>query len=417
MSLVETQALENEYVMGTFARKPIELVSGKGMYVTDSEGNQLIDFIAGIGVCSLGHCHPAVVEALSNQAHKLMHVSNYYYIENRAEVARTISDLVNQGAPAEEQETWQSFFSNSGAESNECAIKLARLYARKRAMAAAAPGEEDAAGAAAPRTIVVMERSFHGRTLATLAATAQPVKQEVFMPLPDGFTATPLNDIAALEKLFAEQGSSICGVLLEPIQGESGVHPASPEFMQAARRLTREHGALLMCDEVQCGIYRTGKPFGFQNFGVVPDIISIAKGIADGFPMGICAARKSVASAFAPGEHGTTFGGSNLAVTCAKVTLATIEEEGIAQNVISVGEYLRSKLSELPHVVEVRGLGLMNAVDLDSSVSAPTLVQDALSHGLLLNATGPHTLRFLPPLICNTHDVDALVEELSTMLR
>lgn len=416
MSFDEQRALESEYVMGTFARKPIQLVEGKGTKVTDSEGNVLTDFIAGIGVCSLGHCHPALVDALSQQAGKLMHVSNYYYIEQRGELAQRISQLLNYGVAEDKAETWQSFFSNSGAESNECAIKLARLYARKRAIAQAPEGQKAAAGAAAPRTIVVMERSFHGRTLATLAATAQPVKQEVFMPLPDGFVATPINDIEALEALFEAQGDSICAVLMEPIQGESGVHPATPEFMQAVRRLTEERGALMMCDEVQCGIFRTGLPFGFQNFGVVPDVVSIAKGIASGFPMGMCAARASVAKAFEPGEHGTTFGGSNLAIVSALTTLKTIEAEGVADNVKRVGEYLRAKLAKLPGVEEVRGYGLMNAVDLAEGLSAPDIVSAALGQGLLLNATGPRTLRFLPPLICSEDDVDALIEGLAKLL-
>ncbi|WP_165046196.1 aspartate aminotransferase family protein [Adlercreutzia sp. ZJ138] len=416
MGFAEQRALESEYVMGTFARKPVQLVEGAGMRVVDSEGNQLLDFIAGIGVCSLGHCHPALVNALSEQAHKLVHVSNYYYIENRGEVAKMVSDLMNVGVEEADQEVWQSFFSNSGAESNECAIKLSRLYARKRAAAQAEPGKQAQAFAAAPRTIVVMERSFHGRTLATLAATAQPVKQEAFMPLPDGFVATPLNDIAALEQLFEQQGDSICAIMLEPIQGESGVHPATPEFMQAARRLTAERGALLVCDEVQCGIFRTGKPFGFQNFGVVPDIVTIAKGVASGFPMGMCAARASVAAAFEPGDHGTTFGGSNLAVSSALAVLRTIRDEAIAENVLRVGAYMRERLASLPGVVEVRGFGLMNAADLREGVSAPDVVSRALGKGLLLNATGPSTLRFLPPLICTEADVDALVEALGELL-
>lgn len=416
MGFAEQRALESEYVMGTFARKPVQLVEGDGMRVTDSEGNELLDFIAGIGVCSLGHCHPALVNAIDAQAHKLVHVSNYYYIEHRGEVAKMVSDLINEGVDEADRETWQSFFSNSGAESNECAIKLARLYARKRAVAQAKPGAEDEAFAAAPRTIVVMERSFHGRTLATLAATAQPAKQEAFMPLPDGFIATPLNDVAALERLFEQRGDAICAVMLEPIQGESGVHPATPEFMQAARRLTAERGALLMCDEVQCGIFRTGKPFGFQNFGVVPDVVSIAKGIASGFPMGMCAARASVAAAFEPGDHGTTFGGSNLAVSSALAVLRAIQDEGVADNVLRVGAYMRERLSSLPGVVEVRGFGLMNAADLREGISAPDVVSRALGKGLLLNATGPSTLRFLPPLICTEADVDVLVEALGELL-
>ena len=265
--------------------------------------------------------------------------------------------------------------------------------------------------------IATVKNSFHGRTLATLAATAQPAKQELFQPLPDGFTPTPQNDIAALEALFEAQGDSICAVMLEPIQGESGVHPCSPEFMEAVRRLTAERHALMICDEVQCGIYRTGKPFGFQNYDVVPDIVSIAKGVASGFPCGMCAARGEVAAAFKPGDHGSTFGGSNLAVAAAEATLSEIQKENLAANAIEVGAYLREQLSALPQVTEVRGMGLMLAADLaEDGKGAPDVVLDGLSAGLLLNATGAHTLRFLPPLVCSKADVDALIEKLGGIL-
>ena len=292
MSLEEQKALESEYVMGTFARKPICLVEGKGMKVVDDQGRELLDFIAGIGVCSLGHCHPAVVQAVADQASKLIHVSNYYYIEKRGQVARMLSDLLNWGLEEGERFTWQSFFSNSGAESNECAMKLARLYARRFGN-----GGTD---------IVTLERSFHGRTMETLAATAQPAKQEAFQPVPGGFLHTPINDLPALKALFDDPANKICAVMVEPIQGESGVHPCTAEFLQGVQRLCREHGALVIADEVQTGIYRTGKTFGFQNFGIVPDIVSMAKGIASGFPTGACAAKKEVACAFEAGDHGTT---------------------------------------------------------------------------------------------------------------
>ncbi len=398
MSLEEQRKLEDAYLMHTINRKPVELVRGEGMVVYDDKGNAYLDFIGGIGVISLGHCHPALARALADQAARLIHVSNYYYIENRGEVAKRLSDLLNatspanETVPADQRESWQTFFANSGAEANECAIKLARLHGRKRA---------EAAGLSTfPRTIVTLQRSFHGRTLATLAATAQPVKQEAFYPLPDGFIATPANDVEALERLFEAHGDEICAILLEPVQGECGVYPCSEEFLAAARRLTSEHGALLMFDEVQCGMYRCGTyPFAFQHLGVVPDVVSMAKGIAGGVPMGACSARASVAAAFGLGDHGSTFGGSNLAITAALTVFNTIEAEGIAQNVEEVGAYLRNRLAELDFVTEVRGKGLMVAADLAEGSEAPAIVSKALGVGLVFNATGPHTLRFLPPLV------------------
>lgn len=401
MSLEEQKALESEYVMGTFARKPICLVEGKGMKVVDDQGRELLDFIAGIGVCSLGHCHPAVVQAVADQASELIHVSNYYYIEKRGQVARMLSDLLNWGLEEGERFTWQSFFSNSGAESNECAMKLARLYARRFGN-----GGTD---------IVTLERSFHGRTMETLAATAQPAKQEAFQPVPGGFLHTPINDLDALKALFDDPANKICAVMVEPIQGESGVHPCTAEFLQGVQRLCREHGALVIADEVQTGIYRTGKPFGFQNFGIVPDIVSMAKGIASGFPTGACAAKKEVACAFEAGDHGTTFGGSNLAVAAAYATLSTLGEPGTLERIDAVGAYLRDRLRAIPGVENVRGFGLMVGCDVPQA-DANKVVLDALADGFLLNATGPHTLRFLPPLICTEAEASALADYLEGVL-
>ena len=401
MSLEEQKALESEYVMGTFARKPICLVEGKGMKVVDDQGRELLDFIAGIGVCSLGHCYPAVVQAVADQASKLIHVSNYYYIEKRGQVAWMLSDLLNWGLEEGERFTWQSFFSNSGAESNECAMKLARLYARRFGN-----GGTD---------IVTLERSFHGRTMETLAATAQPAKQEAFQPVPGGFLHTPINDLDALKALFDDPANKICAVMVEPIQGESGVHPCTAEFLQGVQRLCREHGALVIADEVQTGIYRTGKPFGFQNFEIVPDIVSMAKGIASGFPTGACAAKKEVACAFEAGDHGTTFGGSNLAVAAAYATLSTLGEPGTLERIDAVGAYLRDRLRAIPGVENVRGFGLMVGCDVPQA-DANKVVLDALADGFLLNATGPHTLRFLPPLICTEAEASALADYLEGVL-
>ena len=422
MGFIEEQQLESAYVMGTYARKPVELVRGRGMQVEDSEGRTYLDFVSGVGAVSLGHCHPALVSAIEEQASTLVHVSNYYYIEHRGEVAHLVSDLLNECVDEGERTPWQSFFANSGAEANECAFKLARLHAKKRAMAAAeaAGADEDgvrAAAAAAPRLIVTHDASFHGRTLATLAATAQPAKQEAFQPLPDGFVRTPINDIKALESLFASQGDGICAVMVECVQGESGVHPCTAEFLAAVRRLTAECGALFMCDEIQCGMYRCGThPFGFQHFGVTPDVVTIAKGIASGFPMGMCAARAQVAASFDPGDHGSTFGGSCLAVAAAEATVRALAAEDAAGNAERTGAYLREKLTALPQVEEVRGLGLMVACDLAEGVSAPDVVLAGLDEGLLLNFTGPRTLRFLPPLVCSKEDVDVLVQKLAALL-
>ena len=422
MGFIEEQQLESAYVMGTYARKPVELVRGRGMRVEDAEGRTYLDFVSGVGAVSLGHCHPALVSAIEEQASTLVHVSNYYYIEHRGEVAHLVSDLLNECVDEAEREPWQSFFANSGAEANECAFKLARLHAKKRAMAAAeaAGADEDgvrAAAAAAPRLIVTLDASFHGRTLATLAATAQPAKQEAFQPLPDGFVRTPINDIKALESLFASQGDGICAVMVECVQGESGVHPCEPEFLAAVRRLTAERGALFMCDEIQCGMYRCGTyPFGFQHFGIAPDVVTIAKGIASGFPMGMCAARAQVAASFDPGDHGSTFGGSCLAVAAAEATVRALAAEDAAGNAERTGAYLREKLAALPQVEEVRGLGLMVACALAEGVSAPDVVLAGLDEGLLLNFTGPRTLRFLPPLVCSKEDVDVLVQKLAALL-
>ncbi len=429
MSLQTEQALEQTYVMPTFARKPVELVRGEGMRVYDDEGREYLDFIAGIGCDSLGHCHPSVVRALEEQAHKLIHVGNYYYIENRGEVALMLSSLLSASAAEAEEgvsagesaqgaafheapEAWKVFFTNSGAESNECAIKLARLYTRRKAEAKGVTPSADEAP-----VIITLLHSFHGRTLATLAATAQLTKQEVFQPLPAGFDFSPINDIEALRAKFDEYGDRVCAVMVECIQGESGVHPCTPEFLQEVRALTEERDALLICDEVQTGIFRTGKPFGFQNFGITPDIVSMAKGIASGFPMGACAALAHVADAFHPGDHGTTFGGSNLAIACAKATLTELSSEGFAASVCATGEYFRQRLAALDALTEVRGYGLMVGADLaDPAIDAFGLAVRGLDRGLLLNATGPHTLRFLPPLICTNAEIDVLVERLSTLL-
>lgn len=399
---MNTKELDSKYIANTYARFPIVLERGKGSLVWDSEGREYIDMGSGIAVNAFGLADGQWMAAVTEQLGRLQHSSNLYY---------TVPDALLAEQLCERTGMKKVFFGNSGAEANECAIKLARLYARRRTEAAGKDAE------LAPRLIVTLAKSFHGRTLATLAATAQPAKQEAFQPLPAGFTATPINDVEALERLFETQGDRICAVMIECIQGESGVHPCTEEFVGAIRRLTEEYGALMICDEVQSGIFRTGLPYGFQNFGVLPDIVTMAKGIASGVVAGACAAKSSIAAAFAPGDHGTTFGGSNIAMAAAHVTLSTLLAPGMGAQIESVGAYMRERLARLPHVQEVRGFGLMNGIDLTHEApSAPDVVAAGLEAGLVLNATGPHTLRFLPPLICTEADVDVLVQKLEQLL-
>ena len=282
-------------------------------------------------------------------------------------------------------------------------MKLARLYAKRAGNGG--------------NTIVCMRGGFHGRTLETIAATMQDWLQDSFRPLPGGFVACTPNDVDELRAIFKQLGSEICAVMLEPIQGESGVHPMTEEFMATARDLAHEVGAVLIADEVQCGIFRSGKPFAYQTYGVEPDIMSLAKGIADGVPMGAVVAKKEIADVFKPGDHGSTFGGSCLAVAACAATLSALVRGDFAEHAGKVGAYMEAKLTKLPHVVEVRGRGLMLGCDLDDAAGdAHDIVARALAAGAVINATGVHTLRFLPPLVCEEADVDSLIEILSDVL-
>ena len=418
MSYEEAKKLDDAYVMHTFGRSPVEFVGGHGMYLTDDAGTDYLDFLAGIAVNCLGYHNPKLDAAVASQAAKLLHVSNYFQIEHRGEVARRLSQLANatEGEPKDaspdEPQLWRTFFGNSGAEANECAIKLARLHAKR--------------GGNGGYDIVCLNKSFHGRTMETIAATMQSWAQDPFKPLPGGFVAIDANDVEALQAVFAERGSNICAVLLEPIQGESGVHPMTQEFMAEVRRLTSEHGALMMCDEVQCGLFRTGHVFGFQAYGVVPDVFTLAKSVAGGIPMGACVAKAEVSEAFKPGDHGSTFGGGPLACAAAECVLDELTEgtapegepgAGYLDHVREVGAYLADELGKLPHVTEVRGAGLMLGAVLEAGLpDAHELVARALEKGAVINATGPTTLRFLPPLVCTKADVDALCAILREVL-
>ena len=426
MSLATQKSLESNYVMHTFGRSEVEFTGGHGMTLVGDDGREYLDFLAGIGVCCLGHGAPAVVDAVSAQAAALTHVSNYFYIEHRGQVAALLSKLANDdlvgakkivdaidagddeallaaAAAASGEQVWQAFFANSGAEANEGSMKLARLYAKRAGNGG--------------NTIVCLRGGFHGRTLETIAATMQDWLQDSFKPLPGGFVACDPNDVEQLKGIFEAYGNEICAVMLEPIQGESGVHPLTQEFMETARDLAHAHGGLLIADEVQTGVFRSGKPFAFQTFGVEPDIMSLAKGIAGGVPMGAFVAKQEIASVFRPGDHGSTFGGSNLAVAASASVLAELVRGEYAAHAAKVGAYFQKALAGVPHVTEVRGSGLMVGCDVDDTVSdAHDVVAAALEAGFVINATGAHTLRFLPPLICAEADVDALVAALGKIL-
>ena len=399
MSLEQQQELESQYVMHTFARKPVELVSGKGMEVEDAEGNTYLDFIAGIGVCSLGHCHPVITKALQGQSQRLIHVSNYYYIEGRGELSRKISGLLNGGDPAS-PEPWQTFYANSGAEANECAIKLARKYSFDKY-------------GKGRHTIVTLVNSFHGRTLATLSATGQDVFHNYFFPFVEGFVNVPANDIDALRKLIAED-KTICAVMFEFVQGEGGVNPLDKAFVDEIFKLCGENDILTVADEVQTGVGRTGAILTSMRYGVKPDITTLAKGIAGGVPMGACLADEKCAGVLVKGTHGSTFGGNPLACAGGNVVLDTVSSEGFCDEVIAKGEYFRKKLAEIPEVEGVDGMGLMLGVRLKTKKAADIL-SAAAENGLLI-LTAKEKLRFLPPLTITYEEIDKGMEILKKLL-
>lgn len=386
-----TSALDAEFHMHTYTRKPVMFVSGEGMRLTDDEGRVYLDFVSGIGAVNLGHSHPAVVDAVREQIGRLTHVSNLYYVEHRDELARDLVELF--GAPA------KVFFCNSGAEANEGAIKLARRWGVARRGAAC-------------HNIVTAQRSFHGRTLGTLAATGQPSKQEAFAPLPAGFSHVPLNDIGALADAVGEH---TCAVLLEPVQGEGGVFPCDPEYLAAVRALCDERDVLLMFDEVQTGLWRTGSAFAWQVYGVMPDVMCLAKSLANGLPAGALVARTEVADAFAPGDHGSTFGGGPVIAAAARACLRALQDEHLGENAVAMGEYLRERLrgfaADSEKVADVRGAGLMNALEFSAPI-AGEVASAGLARGLVLNNIGSHILRILPPLMCGRSEIDTLLDVL-----
>ncbi|HLI08467.1 MAG TPA: aspartate aminotransferase family protein [Ktedonobacteraceae bacterium] len=384
--------LEHKYYQGTFKRQPLTLVRGKGTRVWDVDGKVYLDFVAGIAVNVLGHCHPAVIKAVQEQVEQLVHVSNLYYNVRQIELAEQLAQ-VSGGM--------RSFFSNSGAEANEGAIKLARKYGRLHRNGA--------------YEIISMERSFHGRTLATTAATGQASYQATWVPLPDGFKQVPYNDLDALKAATSEK---TVGILLEAVQGEGGIWPGTKEFIQGVRQWCDEQNLVMICDEVQAGMGRTGKFFSWENYDIVPDIVTMAKGLAGGVPIGamLTGPRTDV---FEYGDHGTTFGGNPIATAAGVATVRTILDENLLENACKMGNYWRSKLEaaceKYPFIDSPRGIGLMQAVHVSNDL-APVIVQKALEHGLLLNNLGPSTLRMIPPLNLSAEEIDEAADILDRTL-
>jgi acetylornithine/N-succinyldiaminopimelate aminotransferase len=375
-------ALEKQYYQGTFKRQPLTLVRGEGVRVWDSDGKVYLDLVAGIAVNVLGHCHPAVIKAVQEQVTQLVHVSNLYYSTRQIELAELLG-IQSQGM--------RSFFSNSGAEANEGAIKLARKYGRLHRNGAF--------------EIISMDRSFHGRTLATTAATGQASYQASWAPLPDGFKQVPFNDLEAVKAATSEK---TIGILVEAVQGEGGIWSAHKAYMQGLRAWCDEQNLVLICDEVQAGMGRTGKFFSWEHTGIRPDITTMAKGLAGGVPIGAMLTDPRT-DVFTYGDHGTTFGGNPIACAAGIATVQTILHDNLLDNATQMGNYWNGKLEQLcakyDFIDSPRGLGLMRAVNVKHDL-APVIVQQALEHRLLLNNTGAATLRMIPPLILTTADLD-----------
>jgi len=381
VALAELQALERDALMPTYVRNPVEFVRGEGTRLWDDEGNEYLDFLTGISVAQLGHCHPAVVEAVHEQAGRLMHVGNLFYTEPGMRLAKRLVDLSLGG---------RVFLCNSGAEAIECALKLAR---KRRT------GGE----------FVVMEGGFHGRTMGALSATPQESKQAPFAPLVPGFRVVPRNDAAALT---AAVSADTAAVLLEPIQGESGIHPLDPDVLRAAREACDEHGALLIFDEIQCGMGRTGTLWAHQRLGVTPDVMTVAKGLGGGLPVGACVTSPDAADVLGPGDHGSTFAGGPVIAAAANAVLDVVTGEGFLDTVRQRGDRLAAGLRELG--LEPRGLGLMVGFDLPDAQDVAR--RALLEQRLVVHATGPETIRMLPPLTVSDDEIGEAVLRMGACL-
>ncbi len=384
----------DEVLIGTYARYPATMVKGEGCTLTDADGHEYLDCLAGIAVCSLGHCHPAITDAICKQAKKLVHVSNLYYTIPQTE----LGELLTENSFAD-----RIFLANSGAEANEAAIKLARICA----------GPERYG-------IISLTGSFHGRTLATVAATGQPKFHEGFEPMPEGFSHAPLGNLDVLEAMITDQ---TCGIMCEPLQGESGVRPLEPEYLKGVEALCRKHDLLLIFDEIQTGIGRTGTFFAYEQLGVVPDIMTVAKALGNGLPIGAMLTRKELAAPFVPGTHGSTFGGNPVAAAGAVATLKIILEEGFLTEVVQKGAYLQAGLEKLVGkfpalATDARGMGLIRGLVLSEKgvEQGADMVKKMFDKGVLINFAGNVVLRFLPPLIVSREEIDRLLLVLEEVL-
>ena len=388
--------LEQNHVLQTYARAPFVLERGEGCWAYDTDGNAYLDCVAGIAVNALGHAHPALVAALTQQAGKLWHVSNLYHSAPQAELAAALcaSSFADR-----------VFFCNSGAEANEGAFKFARKWAHDRSAHDDNSGPEK-------HHIVAFTNAFHGRTFGALAATPREKYQAAFRPLLPGVRFAEFNNLQSAAEAI---GDDVCAVIVEPVQGEGGVHLATKEFLQGLRALCDEHDALLIFDEVQCGLGRTGTLWAYQGYEVTPDILTAAKPLAGGLPMGAVLMTQAVADVMHPGDHGSTFAASPLVAAVAKVALETVNQPGFLADVAAKGAYLKERLEEInsPRIIDVRGRGLMIGADLD--IPATDVVQAGYKQGVLLVNAGPNTLRLVPPLIISQTEIDTLVEKLTAI--
>jgi len=392
-SFEELRALDAEHIMQTYARQPVAFVRGHGSELFDTDGRRYLDFLGGIAVTSLGHAHPAVADALADQARTLLHVSNLYFNDLQPRLGARLDGLLGGGG--------RVFFANSGAEANECAIKLARRHGQRN-------------GGPDRYHVLAAYGSFHGRTLTTLAATGQPQKHEPFQPLPSGFRHVGFGDVDALAAALDER---VCAVLLEPIQGEGGVQPAPPGYLAAVRQLCDEREALLIVDEVQTGLGRTGRWFGFQHApGVQPDVVTLAKALGNGVPIGACWARAAAGDALSAGEHATTFGGQPLAARAALAVLDVMEAEDVPARAARAGTRLHDALAARRGVADVRGAGLLVAAELDPGLDAGAVARDCLEHGLVVNPITPTALRLTPSLLVTDAELDEGVAILGAAL-
>jgi len=396
MKLASIMQSEAAFLLPTYERTPVLFTRGRGVYLWDANGKKYLDFLSGIGVNALGYSHPAIQKVLFEQARKLFHVSNLFFHEYQGELAKRLTSISGLD---------RAFFCNSGTEAWEGALKLARAYAQS----------QNHNGDKAKWTMLAMHNSFHGRTFGALATTGQSKYRAPFTPLMPGVTFVPFNDVSALRRQF---DGAVCAVCLETIQGEGGINPVSPEFLEAARQLCRKHGALLMLDEIQCGLGRTGRYFAYQHYGIQPDIVTVAKPLAAGLPLGAILASNQVASCMRPGLHGTTFGGGPL--TCAVAIEFLAQTDGLLGHVRKMGDYFRQQLGDLARkhssIVQTRGAGLMLALELDSAELAKEVVRRLLDRGIIINRTHDTVLRFLPPYIIEKRHIDKVIEALDAAL-